>query len=711
MSGEAALKFLLEHVTEVLKDYQHLKAAARYEFVKLKNELDVLESYLKDADKKFKKTEVWKTMETQIRDIVYDAEDIIETYLTKKAAAKAKIVSRFKEKLSSGKEQQIKFFRQQRLTPFVSDIHKTFGNKADGDGSSTSLEVEKDQSLIVQQSLTVTHDQSNKQDDVVDFKDEATIKRYLLEPEEKLDVISITGMPGLGKTTLAWKIFHDEEIRRQFRKCIWIDVSQNFKSRDVCHTILQKLISKHMSIAKEEELIKTVHGALEKENEEFLLVMDDVWRTQDWEVIETMLPKNNGKGKVLVTSRHMDVAIRATNVKRDPLKLQTLGPEKKKSDEAVSEEPNVRRLCLHSHPSNFLFGSPTKPGVRSFLCFFKEPFKFDSNHISNIPEAFNLLRVLNCKSITFHQFPKVGKLILLKYITLCIDNLDVLPDLISQLLNLQTLIVDTKSSSIKVEPNIWKMVQLRRLKTKAAIFLDDKNWKGRARGNLQTISRLSPESCRKDLSERAPNLKILGIQGKVANLFNTFSLVKFCHLEKLKIVNEVPEHPLSIMGPQTGGFPGNLKRLTLSKTKLRWNEHMHILSKINNLKVLKLKDNAFEGAYWVARESTVFPTLQFLLIENSGLVIWKTTLTSHFPSLTWLMLKNCKGLEEIPESLAAGNLEKLELEGIKESAVECAMKIESILNKGKRAENTNGEVPFKLTVKSESVLKPIHQSH
>lgn len=51
---------------------------------------------------------------------------------------------------------------------------------------------------------------------------------YLKDEKEKLDVISIIGMSGLGKTALARKIFENEDICFRFPIHIWVYVSQRF---------------------------------------------------------------------------------------------------------------------------------------------------------------------------------------------------------------------------------------------------------------------------------------------------------------------------------------------------------------------------------------------------------------------------------------------------------------------------------------------------
>ncbi|KAL6567158.1 hypothetical protein OROMI_015562 [Orobanche minor] len=148
--------------------------------------------------------------------------------------------------------------------------------------------------------------QSDKQDEVVEFKEEATIIGYLMEPKAVLDIIAISGMAGSGKTTLGGNIFQKEEIRLKFPLCIWIRVPQKFKSRDVFLEILEKF--------------KTYITPTPQ-------VMDDVWTVEDWDAIEKILPKKNGKGKVLVTSRHKNVAEHASNIK-EILHLNRLKPHK-----------------------------------------------------------------------------------------------------------------------------------------------------------------------------------------------------------------------------------------------------------------------------------------------------------------------------------------------------------------------------------------------
>lgn len=130
--------------------------------------------------------------------------------------------------------------------------------------------------------------------------------------------------------------------------------------------------------------------------------------------------------------------------------------------------------------------------------------------VSGICENYRSLRILHSKSIIFSRFPaKIISLIHLRYIVMCAPELHILPEQISQLWNLQTIIVDTKSKSLRMRASLWKIIRLRHLKTKAAIFLEKKFVDGhQARDNLQTLSRLSPKSV-PDVSQNARNLNML----------------------------------------------------------------------------------------------------------------------------------------------------------------------------------------------------------
>ncbi|KAH6795118.1 hypothetical protein C2S52_005595 [Perilla frutescens var. hirtella] len=690
--AEAAVAILLEEVEVILKWHKNLISDSENELEHLKEDLSSLKAFLRDADVKSKEGATFRDIERQIRDVVYDVEDTIDTCLTAAAKSKSSIRPRLGSK-SVSLAIQIKNLRGDKVKPIIDRVPVNFASAGVAHGAGTSSE---------EPPLRPRKIQLIRRDKHVGFGDEeAKLIRYLTEQKEELDVISIIGMPGLGKTTLAWKIFEDEEIRYVFPTRIWVSVTQRFNSRNVFRSILRKFTNTVNTLDLSDEQLVTIVGRI-LEDEKFLLVMDDVWSCDDWNIIKRVLPKRNGLSKVMITSRESSVGAKA-NVCREPHMLrskatkQNIFQEITKNKEGVleppvSEETKFSRICFNSDLTKFLSGKPNGQRIRSFLSFYKEPVNLDPEYISNIPDAFGLLRVLESMSIKFPQFPeKLIKLIHLRYITLNIDDLTVLAEPLSQLWNLQTLVVETKSRTITMKANIWRMYRLRNLKTKAAIELD-KKWEGEAGENLHTMTNLSPESCTEDVSRRACNLKTLGIQGDLSILFATTSLQKFDRLEKLKLVNDVSPKNAHTLQPNC--FPPNLKRLTLSHTFLEWRQ-ISSLAKINTLEVLKLKHEAFIGSRWTATGEYCFPNLRLLLIDNTDLVLWEVS-TNFFPSLQYLVLKNCENLTEIPRGLT-NTLEKLDINRLRKSAVESALKIMEKRHE-LELEKVKQRVPFKLYI-------------
>ncbi|RID44897.1 hypothetical protein BRARA_I01662 [Brassica rapa] len=135
-----------------------------------------------------------------------------------------------------------------------------------------------------------------------------TLLGYLVERDD-VQVVSITGMGGLGKTTLARQAFHHDKVKRKFDKLAWVCVSQVCDGMNVWQAILHNLTSKE----DENEIRKMTEATLQDklfrllETSNSLIVLDDIWKKEDWDMIKPIFPHKAGS-KVLLTSRNERVA-------------------------------------------------------------------------------------------------------------------------------------------------------------------------------------------------------------------------------------------------------------------------------------------------------------------------------------------------------------------------------------------------------------------
>ncbi|KAK9063793.1 hypothetical protein SSX86_017665 [Deinandra increscens subsp. villosa] len=352
-----------------------------------------------------------------------------------------------------------------------------------------------------------------------------------------------------------------------------------------------------------------------------------------------------------------------------------------------SVDPNVfRRVSVHSRVSDYVSSKPDSSHVRSFLCYGKEETVLRPDLITYFPGSFSLLRVLDVLPVSFTRFPSI-QLVHLRYIALQ-GTFIVLPAAISNLMNLQTLIVETNFRNIDVKADLWKLLQLRHVYTSAASDLPTPSSKSRSGAkdplvneNLRTMSKVSPNSCTDVILARTPNLQKLGVRGNLSLLLDEKkgsrkfdNIAKLSRLEKLKLLNDTyPIPPLDgkLRGlPEWYKFPPKLKKLTISDTMLDC-EQMSVLGKLVGLEVLKLGDNAFVGERWVTPDGS-FVQLRVLQIGKTDLKHWEAA-GHQFPQLRRVSLKHCEQLVGIPSGLGdVSTLEVMELSWTSRLAVASA---------------------------------------
>ncbi|XP_016501958.2 putative late blight resistance protein homolog R1A-10 [Nicotiana tabacum] len=305
--------------------------------------------------------------------------------------------------------------------------------------------------------------------------------------------------------------------------------------------------------------------------------------------------------------------------------------------------------------------------VRTILCIC-EPCTsmLEFEYYKIVDTHFQLLRVLDVLMILFQLFPtEITQLVHLRYLAFTTGG-DV-PTSISNLWNLQTLIVEPTENQLSWPVEIWKMSSLKYFQSGGMSMPVPAPPKAQHILGLEKFKKLSLNEASSNWEEicmAVPNVKELDV---IINLdihpngWNDFigSLICLVDLQKLSIQLKVSSHPLFFIRRPAQlwyVFPENLKSLTLVATHLEWTD-MPMLSSLPNLEVLKLEFYGFEGSNWNLDEGG-FKKLKLLHIHQTRLVHWQAA-SDSLPVLEYLVLMFCSELEEIPRVI--GDIPTLKL--------------------------------------------------
>ncbi|OVA09431.1 Disease resistance protein [Macleaya cordata] len=315
--AEAVVTFFLEKLSDFVSQEANLLYGVDEQVRLLQNKLDWLLLFLKVADVKRRQDESVKLWVRQIRDVTYHAEDVIDEFMVKISQHRRRTGFGYVGSLTRCITCTHKLPILRELANQIKEINNTI-EEISANKSKYGIE-----SIQVGESSTMTsfsslHMRSKEKRapiveelNVVGNEDSIEeVKSLLIEGDSRRTVVSIVGMGGLGKTTLAKKIYGSNDIKRSFKLFAWVYVSQQYQTKELLQGIIKCLsVPSNDCHETEDDLRKQLHESLQ--GRKYLIVLDDIWNIEAWDDLNTAFPDEENGSRVLLTTRNKDVALHA----------------------------------------------------------------------------------------------------------------------------------------------------------------------------------------------------------------------------------------------------------------------------------------------------------------------------------------------------------------------------------------------------------------
>nr|CAB3468178.1 unnamed protein product [Digitaria exilis] len=360
--ASASITFVLTRLADQAVKEAALLRGVDKDIRLLRDKLEWLQAFIQHADQERRKgangyIALWVR---QTRDVAHEVEDVLDEFLRKAdldrlAAGRSawgrwlKLAASFTTQVAVRHDLRERMDGiKDRLKEISDNVDKYWSKQLRSNASSSS-------GPNASISAAPAWDEEIK---VLGFEDKCQdLENHLLSSDRRRSVISIIGESGIGKSTLAWKVYDSSNIMKKFDVRVWINVPPQIKENDILYFIYKRLCPEmdEDKLKHSTSTTQSIHNNLSEylRDKRYLVMVDGLANFTNWNSILQSLPDKGNGSRVMIITRLEENEARYADPKIKPFKIDRL-------EKLDSENLFCNRVLIRSNSQNHNKGSSSE---------------------------------------------------------------------------------------------------------------------------------------------------------------------------------------------------------------------------------------------------------------------------------------------------------------------------------------------------------------